>query len=254
VRVESPFREINDDEEEKGVNAVGRIHFIGGEKGGVGKSVVARLLSQYCVDRAIRWIGFDTDRSHGALVRYYGDYSNPIEITRFEQLDRIIEAAEEGYEEVIVDLAAQTESGLEAWFESGEIVSFVEQMGHSIYFWYVVDDGKDSVDLLGRMVDRLDPRCRLIAVRNFGRGEDFMLFDAADLGKRIEARGGVVLDLPRLHALSMLKIDAYDKSFWAAVYNNDPSKGTCLSLMERQRVHVFVRKAHALIRSVLNGD
>ena len=26
------------------------IHFIGGEKGGVGKSLVARLLAQYCID------------------------------------------------------------------------------------------------------------------------------------------------------------------------------------------------------------
>jgi cellulose biosynthesis protein BcsQ len=40
------------------------IHFIGGEKGGVGKSVCARLLSQYLLDRELSFRGFDADSSH----------------------------------------------------------------------------------------------------------------------------------------------------------------------------------------------
>ena len=42
------------------------IHFVGGEKGGVGKSVVARLLAQYMIDHNLPFIGFDTDKSHGS--------------------------------------------------------------------------------------------------------------------------------------------------------------------------------------------
>ncbi|MEZ4291987.1 MAG: hypothetical protein R3E53_16195 [Myxococcota bacterium] len=98
---------------------MGRVHWVGGEKGGVGKSVVARLLAQYWIDRAIPWTGFDTDRSHGALLRYYSDYATPIEVDRVEDLDRIIEALDERNEEVVVDLAAQTETGLDAWFGFG---------------------------------------------------------------------------------------------------------------------------------------
>ena len=44
------------------------IHLIGGEKGGVGKSMVARLLAQYLIDQSIPFLGFDTDKSHGALI------------------------------------------------------------------------------------------------------------------------------------------------------------------------------------------
>ena len=47
------------------------IHFIGGEKGGVGKSLTARVLAQYMIDKNIPFMGFDTDRSHGALMRFY---------------------------------------------------------------------------------------------------------------------------------------------------------------------------------------
>ena len=54
------------------------IHFIGGEKGGVGKSVVARLCAQYCIDRAIPFCAVDADGSHGALLRFYADYARPV--------------------------------------------------------------------------------------------------------------------------------------------------------------------------------
>src|SRR4051794_37940412 len=33
--------------------AMSKVHFVGGEKGGVGKSVVARLLCQYCIDKKL---------------------------------------------------------------------------------------------------------------------------------------------------------------------------------------------------------
>src|SRR3954469_23644829 len=98
-----------------------RVHFIGGEKGGVGKSVVARLLSQYFIDRAIPFLGFDTDRSHGSLIRFYADYASPVVIDQFEGLDGIIEAAVADPERrIIVDLAAQTQRFLSQWIdESG---------------------------------------------------------------------------------------------------------------------------------------
>ena len=53
------------------------IHFVGGEKGGVGKSVLARLLAQWFIDRSTPFAAVDGDLSHGALVRMYADYSQP---------------------------------------------------------------------------------------------------------------------------------------------------------------------------------
>ncbi len=72
-----------------------RLHFIGGEKGGVGKSVVARILAQYFIDRQMPFLGFDTDKSHGSLLRFYGDFAAPVVIDSYDGLDRIVEAAAE---------------------------------------------------------------------------------------------------------------------------------------------------------------
>ena len=88
------------------------IHFIGGEKGGVGKSLVARLLAQYLIDHEQPFIGFDTDRSHGALMRFYAGYASPVVVDSYESLDAIIEAAVadpavDGTQRcILVDLAA----------------------------------------------------------------------------------------------------------------------------------------------------
>jgi hypothetical protein len=67
------------------------IHLIGGEKGGVGKSLVARLLAQYFIDKSIPFIGFDSDRSHGALMRFYAGFASPVLIDSYESLDAIVE-------------------------------------------------------------------------------------------------------------------------------------------------------------------
>jgi cellulose biosynthesis protein BcsQ len=54
------------------------IHFIGGEKGGVGKSLVARILAQYLIGRERPFPGFDTDKSHGALMSFYAGDASPV--------------------------------------------------------------------------------------------------------------------------------------------------------------------------------
>lgn len=229
-----------------------RLHLVGGEKGGVGKSVVARLLAQCWIDRGVHWTGFDTDRSHGALLRYYTDYSRPLEVDRMEDLDEIVEALADSNDEVLVDLAAQTESRLEEWIRSGDVIDLLNELGHELWYWYVIDDGKDSVNLLAALIERLGRSGHVVCVRNHGRGRDFTLFDQAKLRNRIEQIGGDVIDLPALHSATMLKIDAHDKSFWGAVHNSDPGEGPCLSLMERQRAKVFLRKVVGILDPLLD--
>jgi len=65
------------------------INFIGGEKGGVGKSVVARLLAQHFIDKGRAFTGFDTDRSHTSFARFYADYAAPVVVDSYEGLDLI---------------------------------------------------------------------------------------------------------------------------------------------------------------------
>ena len=83
-----------------------KIHLIGGEKGGVGKSLVARVLAQYFIDNNLPFVGFDTDRSHGSLLRFYTEYASPVVADNYESLDAIVETAvDQPDKRVLVDLS-----------------------------------------------------------------------------------------------------------------------------------------------------
>ena len=58
--------------------------------------------------------------------------------------------------------------------------------------------------------------------------------------------------LPALHESTMNKIDKLGLSFWAAINVKD-SSAKHLSLMERQRSKVWLKKSHAAIDGVLES-
>ena len=130
------------------------IHFIGGEKGGVGKSMVARLLSQYCLDQQLPHRGFDADGSHATLSRYYIDYTQSLNLDDFASIDQIVEVALEEDQQIIIDLPAQSERFLNRWIDDNDALSLCEESGIDVVYWYVTDDGRDSVQLTNAFINR----------------------------------------------------------------------------------------------------
>jgi hypothetical protein len=222
---------------------MGELHLIGGEKGGVGKSVVARLLAQYWLDRAKQFVGFDTDRSHGALLRYYGEFSQPLEISRVEDLDKLVEASALPDGRVLVDLAAQTSRDLYEWIDSAEVLELAREQNIRLVLWHVMDDGKDSVSVLSHLLQRYGDRANYVVVLNRGRGENFSLFHESEAAGGISRLAAPVIELPALHKATMLKIDRLDKSFWSAINNHNGAE-TSLGMMERQRLKVWLRQSY----------
>mgnify|MGYP003383640837 CR=1 FL=1 len=226
------------------------IHFIGGEKGGVGKSLVARVVAQYLIDRKLPFLGFDTDRSHGALMRFYSGFASPVLVDRYETLDAIVEAAVEQPERrVLVDLAAQTHEPLVKWIDESGVLDLAEETGFQIHYWQVMDSGKDSVDLLQRLLDHFGARLRYVLVLNQIRGDDFSILNHSGELARARTLGAHLVTLRHLHDGVMNKIDATSSSFWAAQNAADkPSTG--LGLMERQRVKTWLREAYHQLDAV----
>lgn len=224
------------------------LNFIGGEKGGVGKSVAARLLAQYFIDKGRAFTGFDTDRSHTSFSRFYGDYASPVVVDSYEGLDMIVgefeEPAEDGkVQSVVVDLAAQTAAPLSRWIRDSDLISLMAEMGVTVNFWHLADAGKDSVDLLDRLVNTYGAGPNYFVVKNMGRGTDFSQLEHSDAMKKALALGGRVITLAQLHEASMRKIDRQNASFWAATHVT--SGPDALGLLERQRVKTWLRGAYA---------
>nr|WP_145545993.1 mobilization protein [Variovorax boronicumulans] len=222
------------------------IHFIGGEKGGVGKSLTARLLAQYCIDRQLPFTAFDTDRSHGALLRFYADYAAPVAMDRTEALDAIVEAAVEQPERrVLVDLAAQTHETLAQWMEEASLLALAADEGIALTYWHVMDAGKDSADLLAKLLDRFAGGLRYVLVRNEVRGSDFSALEQSGQQQRAEALGAKVVQLRKLSEGALLRIDAASSSFWKAT-----TPGGGLGLLDRQRVKTWLADSYRAFDAV----
>ena len=227
-----------------------RIHFIGGEKGGVGKSVVSRVLSQYFIDRQIPFLGFDTDRSHGSLLRFYADFASPVVIDRYEGLDTIVEAAVADPERrIVVDLAAQTQRFIAQWMEESGLLDADNDLGLSLTYWHVMDSGRDSADLLATLLDEFGGRLPLVVVLNEVRGGDFTILESSGALDRAKSVGAKVIRIGRLQDSTMQKIDAHNTSFWAAS-NRGGKNGSALGLLERQRVKNWLLRAYDEISRV----
>jgi hypothetical protein len=221
-----------------------RLHFIGGEKGGVGKSVVARILAQYFIDRQIPFLGFDSDKSHGSLLRFYADFATPMVIDRYEGLDQVVEAAAAQPERrVILDLAAQTYRFLAQWMEESGLLDISGEIGVSLTYWHVMDSGRDSADLLVQLLDRFGGRLPLVVVLNEVRGGDFGILESSGALGRAKSLGAKVIKIGRLQDGAMQKIDAHSTSFWAAS-NRGGKDGSELGLLERQRVKNWLHRAY----------
>lgn len=218
------------------------IHFIGGEKGGVGKSVVARLVAQRCIDQTLPFVAFDADGSHGALLRHYANFASPIDMAHFESADQIMSAATDLEQRVVVDLPAQSERFLSAWINEAQILDLAADCGVGVLFWHVIDDGKDSITTLNRLLDSFGPKARFAIVKNHGRGRDFTLFDGSAVRRKAESLGAKILDLPALYAPVMQKIDQFDASFWAAAHNPEFAP-QAFTRMDRQRLKVWLKAA-----------
>jgi hypothetical protein len=221
-----------------------QIHLIGGEKGGVGKSLVARLVAQYFIDHSIPFLGFDSDRSHGALLRFYAGYASPVVVDQYDSLDAIVEAATEQPERrILVDLAAQTQQSLTNWMDESQLLGLAPELGLHIRYWHVMDSGKDSADLLQRLLDRYEQRLNYVIVQNQLRGDDFGILKKSGQLERAQGWGAAVIAIKRLQEATVTKIDANSSSFWAASQSEDKS-GARLGLLEKQRLRSWLKSAY----------
>jgi len=226
---------------------VSHIHFIGGEKGGVGKSVVARLLAQWFIDRSLPFAGVDGDLSHGALVRFYSDFSQPVDFRDPNSADQIIDRALGAERRVLIDLPAQSIRSVWEWLSGADVLSFARDMGIRVSFWHVSDGGFASVAEIDKALELFGDRIEHKVVRNHGRSKDFSQFDESNAKRRLDQLGGKLLDLPELDSAAMYKVDRLGSSFWAAIHSTD---GEGLKALDRQRVRLWLERCYRQIEPI----
>ncbi|VUD68111.1 hypothetical protein TDB9533_03992 [Thalassocella blandensis] len=230
---------------------MGKLHFVGGEKGGVGKSFFSRLLAQYFIDSQTSFIGFDSDSSHSTFTRFYGEFATALNVDDDSSLDQLIDAAEENPEaNIVVDLAAQTTAKLQNWMQNCDLFSIMQEMNYQVYFWHVMDDGADSMLVLQNLLNTLPQEAyQLVVVQNYGRGNTFVNFEESSTCTQARLQNARFIRLAKLQEGLAQKIDFKNFSFWAAANNKELMK-----TVDRHRIKTWLNFSYTQIRKTLEGN
>ena len=132
--------------------------------------------------------------------------------------------------------------------EDAGVIGLADELGMKLFYWHVMDSGKDSVDLLRRLLDRFGTGMNYVLVRNQVRGADFCALEQSGEQARAIALGAHVVSVKKLNERVMQKIDARAAaSGRPRASDKDPSG---LGLMDRQRVKMWLRDVYREIDEV----
>lgn len=191
-----------------------------GDKGGVGKSHLSRLLAYILAINGFSWRGFDLDPLNGNLERFHSkDHVkrlNWLVPAHWELLYEGIVGADPA-QVVLIDLPAQ--SGLKAYDEYPRLNRTAKHLNRSVLRCWTMAPQFDSVNLLYRTLDAVEGShtFAILNLRGADRSDFNDLWDKCDTRKALLASGGLELCMPQLSASAANKMDAKDYSFLEAL-------------------------------------
>ena len=222
---------------------MGTLHFFGNDKGGVGKSLVAKTAAQYHLDRGIDFALFDADRSTPDVKEAYKncgcrsvifseskEYENEPRPVYFEAKKRT----------TLVNLPPHVGMALKGWFEKNDLFEIAEEEGVKLVYWFVCSGEPTSVRLLGEHLNYFQGKIDHVLVKNLIHGDSWKYLESDSFIQQQIAEYDVkVLDFPQFVGKNTLrKINEQRITFGEAREERE------FNPIERQRVKTFLKGVH----------
>lgn len=222
-----------------------RIHLIDGEKGGVGKSLFARVMVQYCIDNKLEHTLVDADITNQDVKRFY-DYAVDAEfseaLNKGDKADIIFELARK--KPVIVNLPANVFPLVNTWIKKGRLLDVADKYGVEVCKWFVCDGGFESIDLFYQSIDLYKDKMRHVFVKNLGKTDDWSFLEAdskyVELKKKYKTTLQII-DFPLLYPGDRYFIDSHKFRF------DSPEIEEKMPIMSQQRLCTFLEESHLQI-------
>lgn len=144
-----------------------------GEKGGTGKSWLARLDCQRHLDRNEDFFLSDTDKSNATTSNYYGRYKFDRQAFFSEAIERastansLLDAAL--LRPVVANCRAGTNEALLTWLVSKKVPQTAKRLGIRMRYLFVSDLENDSLNLFQPTAEAISQYMPIIFVANLGR-------------------------------------------------------------------------------------
>jgi hypothetical protein len=229
------------------------ILLVSGDKGGVGKSCLARVLCDSLRHNGKVLAAYDADRRNPQLYRFYGQGSqDPTE--GVEMLDFVGSGADKLIEDImsekapycLVDLPAGSGARMEALERELKLVERVQKSGHKVVVFHVLSRVIDSINALKLTIENFGEGPRYVAVKNgfFGPENSFVRWQSSKTREKFLAIGGTEVFLSDLNDLVFDQIDSRSLTFRQA------SKSEHLVHAQRWRVEEWLEAADNAIKSL----
>jgi hypothetical protein len=221
-----------------------RLHLIGGNKGGVGKSLTSRSLVEFCLAYTITFVLAECDRETPDVARTYRSSVETVlayfteDPTQRSKADRLFSSAIESL--VIANLPANVHEALRAWFIEDGLYELGQEHGVSFCHWYVTNGGYDSVKFFSKTLRDLGEWMPHVLVRNWGLCDDWRHVDEdEEIQDAIREYQVSVIDLPKFPYAERNFVEAHQMTLTDALAHQS------LSLVSRQRIKNFMRDVFA---------
>jgi hypothetical protein len=177
-----------------------RILWIGGSKGGVGKSMTTLATLDYLLSEGTRVLLVECDNANPDVYRAYGELV-PTERMDLDEADgwihlvNICEA--HARSTVVVNTAARNNVAVRRY---GQLLdSSLDALGADLQVWWVINRQRDGLELLREFMEVM-PQAHVHVIRNgyFGAEHKFELYNLSKLREAVESRGGHSVTLPDL--------------------------------------------------------
>lgn len=178
-----------------------KIYFVGGGKGGVGKSTVSIALIDFLLKENKTLFLIETDTSNPDVGKIFSKHISvePINLDFKEGWINLINKAEENAEkDIVINTAARNNLGLVKY--GAMLCDALDPLDRQLETIWVINRQRDSLNLLNEYMNTIT-RGRITVLRNlyFGASEKFELFNNSKTKETIEEeRSGNVLDFPDL--------------------------------------------------------
>lgn len=223
------------------------------DKGGNGKSTLARLLAEIFIQRNIPTLAFDCDKRNAQLYRYYNQaFSSAfnsgagvirIDLTTQGGADKLINSFDsEATQVILIDFPAGGGELFEKFEKEIQLFDLLDEVGYQLTMVSVLSRIKDSIMSLRTLADYCGDRATHVVVRNnfFGTPDKFRRFNNSKTSELVLQKGGIVIDMPDLFDDTYDLLDDKDLSFAAAI----EAEGE-LPMADRRRVRLFREEAEA---------
>jgi hypothetical protein len=225
-----------------------RIHFADGNKGGVGKSFLARTLYQCLVDRGIPVIGVEADIDSPDFRGIYEE----VEVARFsedenvaEQANNIANWAIEEQKNIVVNLPATVHKPFSAWLKNYHILELLKTVDIEIVKWFVCTGEYDSMKSLAISLKAFGEVIPHVIVKNQKYG-DWSFFDQDEEMKTLIRQYNCrVIELPKLPLQIASRVLQQRLTFEAAQQYRGPGFG----VIQQAAVKGYLQAADAAFAS-----